>query len=213
MIELDRARFVDVRSERRAVLDSVSFQFSPGIWHLEATPAGDARTLIGVVAGHVPLAGGATRRHGLCSWPLSQVATLGAHLNGGDLVDLMASLHDLDPRGTTRFFRDMLDEPALLGERFDRWPQAAQRQFTHTAILAPTFDNYLIDMSPVLSDSDFYRRWRALFAARTDGKTVLMASGGHRAARRDFPGTILRLSHGVLRPAPEPVAPLLLAAE
>lgn len=214
MIRLDRASLsVRAGTERRAVLDDASFDFGPGIWHLSAAPAGDARLLVGLIAGHYPLDAGSIRRDGLCSWPLSQAAALGPGLTGLDLIDLVCSLHDLERRVTFDFFRDLIEAPDLLGQRFDRWPQAAQRQFAHTAFLAPEFDAYLLDVSPVLPDGAFYRRWRALFGARIAGKVAIIAAAEHRAARRDFPGHRVRLAAGALRRETETAALPLLAAE
>ena len=68
---------------------------------------------------------------------------------------------------------------------FDRWPQALQRQFGHIAFLAPAFDIYLLDVSPVLADADFYPRWRALFRAahRRQDRDRRQRRASRRAAR------------------------------
>lgn len=214
MIRLDRATLhAGVPNRRRAVLDGATFSLAPGIWHLSAEPASDARLLLDVFAGERPLDGGEITRDGRCSWPLAQFAALGPALTGLDLIDTVCALYDLERRGTFHFFRHLLDEPDWLGRRFDRWPAAAQRQFGHALFLAPAFDIYLLDVTPVLPDGEFYRRWRVLFRVRAAGKLVVIAAGEHRAAQRDFPGHRLRLAGGVLYRVPEPEPLPLLAAE
>jgi hypothetical protein len=138
------------------------------------------------------------RCKGARSWPLAQAASFGATLTGLDIVDTLCSLYALERRATLRLFRDLLADPDWLALRFDRWPQALQRQFGHIAFVAPAFDTYLLDVSPVLSDGDFYPRWRALFRARIAGKIAIIASGEHRAALRDFPGTKVVLAGGAV---------------
>jgi hypothetical protein len=142
------------------------------------------------------------------SWLLGQFAPVGMYLSGYDIIDTFCALYELQPRGTFRFFEQMMEEPDWLGLRFDRWPQATQRQFGHAAFLVPAFDVYLLDVTPVLPSADFYRRWRDLFRARIAGKTAIVASGGHRAALQDFPGRRLHLASGMLR-APLVAAPSL----
>lgn len=195
MIRLDDITLI---AHRRAVLDRASFHFSPGVWHIAGNPPGDARLLIYFLAGYHEPAGGAVRCAGSRSWPLGQTAPFGPALSGLDIIDTLASLYALERRATFRLFRDLLTAPEFLAVQFDRWPQASQRQFGHIAFLAPAFDIYLLDVSPALADADFYPRWRALFRARIAAKTVIVASGEHRAALRDFPGARLSLSGGLL---------------
>jgi len=212
MIRLDD---VTVIEHGRAILRRVSFDFAPGVWHLAEEHHGDARLLIDVLAGRRGVAAGVVRCSGARSWPLAQAASLGVYLSGLDMIDMLASLYALERRATQYLFQDLFDQPEWLPRRFDRWPQSLQRRFGHIAMLAPVFDVYLIDISPVLPDGEFYRRWRALFQQRVRGKTVIIASGDHHAARRDFPGPRLLLAGGSLSRAERGATPLrpALAAE
>jgi ABC-type polysaccharide/polyol phosphate transport system ATPase subunit len=200
MIRLDSATIaVDAPAGRRMLLDGASFEFGPGLRHLDGHPTGDARLLVRFLAGTAAPDDGHIVRRGLRSWPLGETAPLGFDLTGDDTIEGLCSLYDLERDRTARYFRELLDHPEWLGRRLDRWPTSARRQFGHAAFLAPAFDIYLLDLSPVLPDGAFYRRWRALFRARTAGKTVIAATGRHRAARRDFPGETVTLASGVLR--------------
>ena len=210
MIRLDAVTLIE---RARAVLDRASFDFSAGIWHVAAEPHGDARPLIDLLAGQLAPAEGLVRYSGARSWPLGQTALFGSYLSGLDMIDTLCSLYALERRGTFRLFQDLFADPDWLTARFDRWPPALQRQFGHIALLAPAFDIYLFDVSPVLPDAEFYGRWRALFQARATGKTVIVASGDHRAALRDFPGERLMLSGGTLRRAEAARASPAMAAE
>jgi ABC-type polysaccharide/polyol phosphate transport system ATPase subunit len=211
MIRLEHATLIE---RGRAVLDRVSFDFAPRIWHIAERQHGDARLLIELLAGQRRPATGTVRSAGARSWALAQVAGFGADLNGIDLIDMIVSLYALDRGDTVRLFRDLFPDAARLAQRFDRWPAALQRRFAHIAILAPAFDTYLLDVSPVLAEPDFYPRWGALFLARTAGKTVIVADNEHRAALRDFPGERLILADGTLRPAERTAAtPPAMAAE
>lgn len=127
------------------------------------------------------------------------------------MIDTLCGLYALERHGTFRLFQDLFADPDWLTARFDRWPQALQKQFGHIAFIAPVFDVYLLDISPVLSDADFYRRWRALFLERAAGKTAIIASGEHRAALRDFPGNRVALATGTLNRAEQ--LPPAMAAE
>lgn len=211
MIRLDGVTAIE---HGRAVLDRASFDFTPGIWHLADEHNGDARLLIDVLAANRGVAGGVVRCEGARSWPIAQAASLGAHLNGLDMIDMLASLYALERRATQCLFQEMFDRPEWLPVRFDRWPPILRRHFGHIAILAPVFDVYLLDVSPVLPESDFYSRWRSLFQQRIAGKIVIAASGDHHAARRDFPGARLLLADGALRLGERPAPPQrALAAE
>lgn len=212
MIRLD---VVTVVERGRAVLNGASFDFAPGIWHIAEEDHGDARLLIDVLAGHCPVATGTVRCDGARSWPLAQVASLGAYLSGLDMIDILVSLYALERRATRRLFYDLFHEPEWLPIRFDRWPLKLQRRLGHIAMLAPVFDVYLLDVSPVLPDVEFYLRWRALFEQRIEGRSVIIASGDHRAAHRDFPGSRLLLADGTLRQVDGAIAPVrqALAAE
>ncbi|HEY5210120.1 MAG TPA: hypothetical protein VIJ42_11835 [Stellaceae bacterium] len=198
MIALDG---ITLHDEGRVILDRVSVTFGPGMWHLAAAPARDARVLLHLLAGQQAPFGGTVRCRGARSWLLGQFAPFGLHLRGLDIIDTLCSLYALERRGTFRLFHDLLEQPEWLAVRFDRWPRALQRQFGHIAFIAPAFDNYLLDVSPVLPQPDFYRRWRILFGARVAGKTVIIASGEHRAALHDFPGERMTLGAGRLHAA------------
>ncbi len=214
MIRLDRVTLWSGNgAQRRLVLDRASFAFTPGLWRIASEPASDAQRLVRFLAGYRAAEHGQIQSAGLCSWPIAQFAPLGMYLTGADLVDTLCALYALDRAGTFRFFQDMLDEPAWLGHRFDRWPQAAQRQFGLVAFLAPAFDVFLLDVAPVLRGANFAGRWRALFQERSAGKVAIFACADHRALGRDFAGTSLYLSAGALRriepavlPQPERVA-------
>ena len=208
MIALDRVSYsVRDHAGRRVILDHASFAFTPGIWHVSADPTGDARLLVRLLAGYHAPAEGRINCRGPRSWPVAQFAPFGPYLTGLDIIDTLCSLYAVERRGALRLFHDLLDQPQWLAHRFDRWPQPAQRQFGHIAVLAPVFETYLLDLSPVLPDGDFYRRWSELFRRRTQGRTVIIASGQHRAARRDFAGIGLVLAQGTLRrAAPDGVA-------
>jgi len=212
MIALDT---VTLRGEGRSILDRVTFTFGPGIWHLAAAPSRDARLVLHLLAGQCAPAGGDLRCRGARSWLLGQFAPFGVHLRGLDIIDTLCSLYALERRGTFRLFHDLLEQPQWLTVRFDRWPQIPRRQFGHIAFIAPAFDNYLLDVSPVLAQPEFYRRWRTLFDTRIVGKTAIIVSGEHRAALRDFPGERLTLSEGRLHPARDATAalPPAMAAE
>jgi hypothetical protein len=208
MIRLDAVTLIE---RGRAVLSRASFDFSAGLWHIAAEPHGDARLLIELLAGQQAPAEGAVRYGGARSWPLGQSALFGSYLSGLDTIDALCSLYALERRGTVRLFHDLFAAPEWLTVRFDRWPPALQRQFGQIALLAPAFDIYLLDVSPVLPDIDFYRRWRALFQERAFGKTVIVASGDHRAALRDFPGERVTLAGGTLHREAAAAAPAIAA--
>jgi capsular polysaccharide transport system ATP-binding protein len=209
-----RLEHVTLLERGRAVLDGVSFDFGSGVWHIAERQQGDARLLIDLIAGQRRPAAGTVRSEGARSWPLAQVAGFGTYLSGIDLIDMIVSLYALDRGDTVRLFRDLFPDATRLAQRFDRWPSGLQRRFAHIAILAPAFDSYLLDVSPVLAEPDFYPRWRALFLARTAGKPVIVADNDHRAALRDFPGERLLLADGTLRPADRTAAvPPAMAAE
>ncbi len=212
MIALDAATLVE---HGRPVLNGASFDFAPGIWHVADERPGDARLLIELLAGHRAPAAGAVRCAGARSWPLSRTAPFGFALSGLDMIDALASLYALDRRATVRLFAAMMPDADWLSVRFDRWPQRLQRHFGHVAFLAPTFDVYLLDVSPVLPERELYERWRALFQTRIAGKTVVVTSGDHRAALRDFPGARLTLARGALHRAETAAerAPPAMAAE
>jgi hypothetical protein len=202
MIRLDAVSFeVREHAGRRAVLDRASFTFGPGIHHVASEPAGDARHLVQLLAGYRAPSGGRIACRGPRSWPLAQFAPFGVYLTGLDIIDTLCALYALERRGTFGLFRALMPEAEWLERRFDRWPQPVQRQFGHVALLAPVFESYLLDVSPVLPDADFYRRWADLFRRRIAGRSVVIASGHHRAAWRDFPGTRLILTQGGLHPA------------
>lgn len=209
MIALDAVTLAT--RDRRVVLNGASFAFTSGIWHVAAEPPTDARLLVHCLAGQHEPASGAVRCDGARSWPLGQSAIFGAALSGLDMIDTLCGLYALERSGTFRLFQELFAAPDWLTARFDRWPRALQKQFGHIAFLAPTFDVYLLDISPVLPDADFYRRWRALFLERAAGKTVIVAAGEHRAALRDFPGERIVLAGGMPHRA-EP-APSAMAAE
>jgi hypothetical protein len=189
-------------ARRRIVLRRASHRFGPGVVHLSADPADDARLLIELLAGFCRAESGSVQGRGLRSWPLARFAPFGMYMTGLDIIDTLCSLYELERRETFQFFRRMLDQPEWLAQRFDRMPQAAQRQFAHTAFLAPDFAVYLLDLTPILPFAEFYRRWRPLFLDRIAGKIVIMATGDHRAAMRDFPGERLLLASGRLERAP-----------
>jgi hypothetical protein len=200
MIALDAVTLTAPDSQtRRAILDRASFRFTPGVWHIAADPPGDARLLVQFLASCPEPAERGISCDGPRSWPLAQFAPFGPYLTGIDIIDAMCSLYALEWRGTVRLFQYLIDDADWLLARFDRWPPAMQRQFGHIAFLAPAFENYFLDISPVFPDVDFQRRWLPLFRQRTEGKTVIVASGQHRAALREFPGQTLILSGAALR--------------
>jgi ABC-type polysaccharide/polyol phosphate transport system ATPase subunit len=199
---------------RRVILDRASFAFTPGLWHVAAEPASDARHLVQFLAGsHRPVEGNVACR-GPRSWPLAQFAPFGPYLSGLDIIDTLCSLYALERRETFHLFHALFSQPDWLAVRFDRWPVSLRRRFGHIAFLAPAFEVYLLDATPVLPDRDFYRRWRTLFLERVAGKVTIIASGEHRAALRDFPGERLLLSGGKLRrvsQSPSELAPTMAA--
>jgi hypothetical protein len=216
MIRLNEVSYaIRDHAGRRTVLERASFQFGAALYHVAAEPAGDARLLVQLLAGHRVPDGGTIDGHGPRSWPMGQFAPFGLYLSGLDIIDALSSLYVLERRGTFRLFRDLMTEPEWLSIRFDRWPRRDQRQFAQIALLAPIFEIYLLDISPVFPETGFHRRWSDLFRQRIAGRTAIIASGQHRAARRDFPGEELVLVGGMLRPAErtERVNPRALAAE
>ncbi|HEX4111621.1 MAG TPA: hypothetical protein VH020_03720 [Stellaceae bacterium] len=214
MIALDAVTLtVRENQAQRALLDRASFRFTPGIWHIAADPPGDARHLVQFLATCREPAAHGIRCDGPRSWPLAQFAPFGPYLTGIDIIDAMSSLYALERRGTVRLFQYLIDDADWLLARFDRWPPVLQRQFGHIAFLAPAFENYFLDISPIFPDDAFQRRWQPLFHERIAGKTVIIASGQHRATLRDFPGQTLALSGATLRGTGATVPPPALAAE
>ncbi|MGH6991620.1 MAG: hypothetical protein ACREE3_17105, partial [Stellaceae bacterium] len=199
MIRLEEVSYaVRDHAGRRIVLNRASFGFGPGIYHIAAAPTADARLLVQLLAGHRAPGDGRIRCSGPRSWPMAQFAPFGIYLTGLDGIDVLCSLYALDRPGTFRLFRELMTEPEWLRQRLDRWPSRAQRQFGQIALLAPVFDSYLLDLSPVYPEPNFQRRWAPLFRQRIAGRTVIIASGEHRAALRQFPGRHLLLTGGTL---------------
>lgn len=194
MIALDRAT---VLAGSRAPLWRASFDFTPGIWHVTAARPGDARLLLQLLAGQIVPQEGTVRAGGARSWLLGQTLPLGGALSGIDTIDTLASLYGLHRGETLALFRGLLREPGYLAAPLERWPVALQRQFAHIAFLAPEFDSYLLDVSPILPDAAFIARWMPLFRQRAAGKVAIVA-GDHRAALRDLPGTRMILRNGAL---------------
>jgi hypothetical protein len=214
MIALDAVTLTARENQNaRAILDGVSFRFTPGVWHVAADPPGDARLLVQYLATCRDPAAHGIRCDGARSWPLAQFAPFGPYLTGIDIIDAMCSLYGLEWRGTVRLFQYLIDDADWLVARFDRWPQLLQRQFGHIAFLAPQFENYFLDVSPIFPGENFQRRWQPFFRQRIAGKTVIIAGGQHRALLREFPGRTLILSGAGLRDAGGTMPPPALAAE
>ena len=209
MIALDR---VTLLTRGRAVLRGASFAFTPGIWHVGSEPAGDARLLIQLLAGQIAPHDGAVRRAGARSWLLGQSMPLGGALTGIDTIDTLAALYGLHRGETLNLFRALLPAPDFLAVPLERWPAAMQRQFSHIAFLAPAFDIYLLDVSPILPDAGFMTRWLPLFRARLARKVAILAAE-HRAARRELSGARLTMRDGALHAVRGDVLGPAMAAE
>jgi capsular polysaccharide transport system ATP-binding protein len=165
-----------VFGEQVTLLTDADFHLPPGRYALMSETPEWHRPLIDVLAGLRLPARGRVVHGGVVSWPLGRQGFVRGRGTGLDIINLVASIHELDVEMAADVVTMLVSRPELIDLPVEHWPQFARIEFTFALGLVPDFDIYVIDGSIPSEPSRFTRLWQALFEERLVGKTLILAS-------------------------------------
>lgn len=162
--------------EQIALLADEDFHLPPGRYALMSKTPEWHRPLIDILAGVRSPARGRVVHGGAVSWPLGRQGFVRGRGTGLDIINLVASIHELDAEMAADVVTMLVSRPELIDRPIEHWPQFARIEFTFALGLIPDFDIYVIDGSIPSEPSRFTRLWQALFEERLVGKTLILSS-------------------------------------
>ena len=165
-----------VFGERVTLLTDEDFHLPPGRYALMSQTPEWHRPLLDVLAGVRLPRRGRVVHGGAVSWPLGRQGFVRGRGTGLDIINLVASIHELDVEMAADVVTMLVSRPELIDRPVEHWPQFARIEFTFALGLVPDFDIYVIDGSIPSEPSRFTRLWQALFEERLVGKTLILAS-------------------------------------
>ncbi len=165
-----------VFGERVTLLTDEDFHLPPGRYALMSQTPEWHRPLLDVLAGVRLPRRGRVVHGGAVSWPLGRQGFVRGRGTGLDIINLVASVHELDVDMAADVVTMLVSRPELIDRPVEHWPQFARIEFTFALGLVPDFDIYVIDGSIPSEPSRFTRLWQALFEERLVGKTLILAS-------------------------------------
>ena len=134
------------------------------------------RPVVDLLTGVRPPDEGIIRHDGRVSWAIGRQGFVRGRTTGANLIDLVASLYNVDAEFTNEVVSALLSRPECLDEPVEHWPPFVRQEFTFALALVPDFDVYVIDGPIPFEPTRFSRLWQALFEERIAGKTLILAS-------------------------------------
>ncbi|GGO59678.1 capsular polysaccharide transport system ATP-binding protein [Roseovarius pacificus] len=165
-------------TQRKVILDRVSFRIEPGNSLGVLAPNGTGKTtLINMMAGLEKPDEGEIRRGCRISFPLGFMGGVISKISAMENARYIARLYGLDPDYIEAFCRWMCN----LGEYFDQplgtYSSGMRARFTFALMLALDFDMYLIDEGmPSSTDVEFNRKAGEILRERLRTTTVVIVS-------------------------------------
>ncbi|MEX0304242.1 MAG: ABC transporter ATP-binding protein [Leisingera sp.] len=165
-------------TQRKVILDRVSFRVEPGKSLGVLAPNGTGKTtLINMMAGLEKPDEGEIRRNCKISFPLGFMGGVISRLSAMENCRYIAKLYGLDPDYVEAYCRWLCG----LGEYFDQpigtYSSGMRARFSFSLMLALDFDIYLIDEGmPSTTDVEFNRKAGEILQERLQTTTIIIVS-------------------------------------
>ncbi|OED48210.1 ABC transporter ATP-binding protein [Leisingera sp. S232] len=165
-------------TQRKVILDRVSFRIEPGNSLGILAPNGTGKTtLINMMAGLEKPDEGEIRRHCKVSFPLGFMGGVISRLSAMENARYIAKLYGLDPDYVEAYCRWLCGLKEYFDQPVGTFSSGMRARFSFALMLALDFDIYLIDEGmPSTTDTEFNRKAGEVLQERLQTTTIVIVS-------------------------------------
>ena len=170
---------------RKVVLDSVSYDFVPGVnvGILGRNGAGKS-TLIGIISGTEAPDAGEIHKTARVSWPLGYSMGFNSKLTGRENARFVCRVYGEDYKKVMAFVEDFSELGEYLEMPVLTYSSGMKSKLIFGLTMAFKFDYYLIDEGFSAGDAVFQKKSKACFEERRKQATLLVVSHSSQTIRR-----------------------------
>ncbi|UWQ50818.1 ATP-binding cassette domain-containing protein [Leisingera caerulea] len=165
-------------TQRKVILDRVSFRVEPGKSLGVLAPNGTGKTtLINMMAGLEKPDEGEIRRNCKISFPLGFMGGVISRLSAMENCRYIAKLYGLDPDYVEAYCRWLCGLREYFDQPIGTYSSGMRARFSFSLMLALDFDIYLIDEGmPSTTDVEFNRKAGEILQERLQTTTIIIVS-------------------------------------
>ncbi|MFY0309770.1 ABC transporter ATP-binding protein [Leisingera sp. D0M16] len=165
-------------TQRKVILDRVSFRIEPGKSLGVLAPNGTGKTtLINMMAGLEKPDEGEIRRNCKISFPLGFMGGVISRLSAMENCRYIAKLYGLDPDYVEAYCRWLCGLREYFDQPIGTYSAGMRARFSFSLMLALDFDIYLIDEGmPSTTDVEFNRKAGEILQERLQTTTIIIVS-------------------------------------
>ncbi|KIC15109.1 MULTISPECIES: ABC transporter ATP-binding protein [unclassified Leisingera] len=165
-------------TQRKVILDRVSFRIEPGKSLGVLAPNGTGKTtLINMMAGLEKPDEGEIRRNCKVSFPLGFMGGVISRLSAMENCRYIAKLYGLDPDYVEAYCRWLCGLKEYFDQPVGTYSSGMRARFSFSLMLALDFDIYLIDEGmPSTTDVEFNRKAGEILQERLQTTTIIIVS-------------------------------------
>ncbi|MBY6066832.1 ATP-binding cassette domain-containing protein [Leisingera aquaemixtae] len=165
-------------TQRKVILDRVSFRIEPGKSLGVLAPNGTGKTtLINMMAGLEKPDEGEIRRNCKVSFPLGFMGGVISRLSAMENCRYIAKLYGLDPDYVEAYCRWLCGLKEYFDQPVGTYSSGMRARFSFSLMLALDFDVYLIDEGmPSTTDVEFNRKAGEILQERLQTTTIIIVS-------------------------------------
>ncbi|MEW2911110.1 ATP-binding cassette domain-containing protein [Leisingera sp. JC11] len=165
-------------TQRKVILDRVSFRIEPGNSLGVLAPNGTGKTtLINMMAGLEKPDEGEIRRNCKVSFPLGFMGGVISRLSAMENCRYIAKLYGLDPDYVEAYCRWLCGLKEYFDQPVGTYSSGMRARFSFALMLALDFDIYLIDEGmPSTTDAEFNRKAGEILQERLATTTIIIVS-------------------------------------
>lgn len=169
----------------RHVLDGVSFDFVEGENVAIFGGSGSGKsTLVRMISGMELPDSGSIHRRAVVSYPLAFAGAISSNMTGRDNVRFVARVYGCDVGEVERFVYDFSELGRAYALPVATYANSMRARLSYGLSMALVCEVYVVDEMLAVGDMDFKRKCLEVFAERTRGATILMASSSNTTVRR-----------------------------